>query len=150
VFWLPTEPPFQTIRDRSERQALLLQRTARARWVLSGSVSGWGDVAIERFDLVVFLTAPTEVRLDRLRARERAQFGHAAIAPGGAMHANYEAFIAWAAKYDTGGTDMRSRALHEAWLATLPCAVLRLDGLLPTAEQVERVVAQLVSASSRQ
>jgi adenylate kinase family enzyme len=141
LFWLPTDPPYQQSRERPERQAMLLQRTEADRWVLSGSIVSWGDVAIARFDLVVFLTAPTEVRLERLRARELARFGAAALAPGGVMHKNHAEFIAWAAQYDTAGPEMRSRHVHEAWLGTLACPVLRLDGLTPTDQQVDRVLA---------
>jgi hypothetical protein len=31
------------------------------------------------------------------------------------------------------------RALHEAWLAMLPTAVVRLDGNVPVAEQLARI-----------
>jgi adenylate kinase family enzyme len=143
VFWLPTDPPYQTPRQRSVRQTLLLQLTAGDRWVLSGSIASWGDPGVARFALVVFLTAPTAVRLARLRTRELARFGWAALAPEGAMHRNHAEFIAWAAKYDTAGPEMRSRHAHEAWLAQLPCPVLRLDGVTPTAAQVDAVLAAL-------
>jgi len=36
---------------------------------------------------------------------------------------------------------MRSRALHEAWIGTLPGAVLRLEGVRPIAEQVAAIEA---------
>ena len=55
----------------------------RADWVLSGSLEGWGDVFIPVFDLVVLLTTPREIRLQRLRAREATHFGPDAVAPGG-------------------------------------------------------------------
>jgi len=78
------------------------------------------------------------LRLARLRAREQERYG-AAIAPGGPLHAKYEAFIAWAARYDEAEPVERSRALHEHWLAGLPCPVVRLDG----AASIEANVATL-------
>jgi uridine kinase len=42
---------------------------------LSGSLNGWGDVLIPNFDVVIFLTTPREIRLQRLRVREAARFG---------------------------------------------------------------------------
>jgi adenylate kinase family enzyme len=144
VFWLPTDPPYQTPRERPARQAMLLHLTEGDRWVLSGSIVSWGDVAIARFDLAVCLTAPTELRLQRLRAPELARFGAAALAPGGAMHENHAEFVAWAAKYDTAGPEMRSRHVYEEWLTKLSCPVLRLDGTAPTAEQIDRVLAAFV------
>ena len=48
-------------------------------------------------------------------------------------------FLEWAGRYDSGGPEMRSRALHEAWLAALPCSVVRLEGDRSVSEQVERI-----------
>jgi hypothetical protein len=112
-------------------------------WVLSGSLCGWGDPLIPRFDLVVFLRVPTGVRLARLRDREQQSFGRAALAPGGRMHENHAAFLEWAASYDEGGLDMRSLARHTAWLAALRCPIVRLEGEISVEKQVEAVVAAL-------
>ena len=55
-FWLPTDPPYTQQRERTERQQLLMDDlTAHDAWVVSGSLCGWGDVAIPLFELVVFL-----------------------------------------------------------------------------------------------
>jgi len=127
-FWLPTDPPFQKIRERSERQALLGAALARhAAWVLSGSLCGWGDLFIPRFELVVFVWLAPAIRLARLRERERQRYGAAALAPGGSRHAKYEEFMAWAARYDESvDVAERSRGMHEQWLAALPCPVIRI------------------------
>jgi hypothetical protein len=107
--------------------------------VLSGSLCGWGDVFVPQFDLVVFLWVPRDVRIARLRARERARYG-AAVEPGGAMHARSEAFIAWAAGYDEGlDVPERCRRLHEEWLAALPCPVLRLEDTASVEERLARI-----------
>ena len=64
-YWEPTDPPFQRARERSRRQALLAAALdAQPRWVLSGSLRGWGDVFIPRFELVVFLLVPKRLRLE--------------------------------------------------------------------------------------
>jgi hypothetical protein len=105
-------------------------------------LTGWGDPLVARFDLVVFLTAPTEQRLARLVQRERKRFG-AAVAPGGAMHDSHVEFLIWAGSYDDGGATQRSRLTHEAWLARLPCPVLRLDGRLPLNDLVDAVESDI-------
>ena len=139
-FWMQTTPPYQDKRPREERRARLAEALrASSAWVLSGSLCGWGDPFIPEFELVVFVTVPTAVRLARLRLRERARYGEDAIAPGGDRHQASEEFLEWAARYDSGGVDIRSRALHEAWLATLPCPVIRLDGEAPVADQLARI-----------
>lgn len=126
-YWLPSDPPYQTARPRIERLNLLRAALDTSpRWALSGSLCGWGDEVISRFNVVIFVTAPTEARLERLRAREAARFG-AAILPGGRQHAQHITFLAWAATYDRAGPDSRSRALHESWLAALPCPVRHFE-----------------------
>jgi len=49
------------------------------------------------------------------------------------MHRQHQAFLDWAAAYDSGGMELRSRARHEAWLSGLPCPVVRLDSSQPLA-----------------
>jgi len=127
-FWLSTNPPFTQQRARPERQQLLMKDvTAHDAWVVSGSLCGWGDVAISLFELVVFLSIPHDIRMTRLRQREHERFGER-ILPGGDLYEQSQAFLVWAASYDEGGLDMRSRRLHEEWLGTLPCPILCFEG----------------------
>ena len=141
-YWRRTDPPFREKRPPEERLASLRTTFQEAkRWVLSGSLCGWGDPLIPEFEVVVFLLVPTPVRLARLRAREIERYGRQAIAPGGALHEAHVEFLEWAGRYDTGDPEMRSRAMHEAWLAALPCSVVRLEGDLSIVEQRERIWA---------
>src|SRR6266487_6632344 len=58
-FWLPTDPPYTQQRVRTERAQLLMDEvTAHDAWVVSGSLCGWGDVAIPLFELVAFCGFP--------------------------------------------------------------------------------------------
>ena len=142
--WLPTVPPYRTLREAAERLRLMREVSLpRADWVLSGDISGWGDEIIPQFDLVVFLTTPRDLRMQRLRAREAVHFGADAVAPGGWRHEETEAFIDWASHYEDGTRAGRSLAKQEAWLARLPCPVLRLDGSRPLSELVAYVCTAL-------
>ena len=146
-FWQPTSPPSQHNREKADRLRLMQEMfLGRAEWVLSGSLDGWGDPLIAHFDVVVFLHTAQTVRLRRLRAREAKRFGADAVAPGGWRHHEMEDFIEWAARYDEGGLDVRSFQKHQAWLAALPCRVLRLDGERPAPELVKDVVAAITPA----
>ncbi len=128
-YWEQTDPPFQKKREVAQRQQLLgAALDAHPHWVLSGSLRGWGDIFIPRFQLVIYLYVPTDVRLSRLRERERQRFGVDATKPGGEMHETSEAFLEWAAAYDDGNMEGRSRRLHEQWLENLPCRYVRLEG----------------------
>ena len=111
----------------------------QAPWILSGAVCGWGDGLRDRFDLVIFLYIPEQLRLERLRAREYQRYGEESL-PGGSKYEDVETFIEWAALYDTAGPEVRSRTLHEEWLAELTCNVLRLEGDLTVDERVAAVL----------
>ena len=142
-FWLPTEPPFTEKREIPLRQNLLMDDlTAHKSWVLSGSLCGWGDVAIPLFELVVYLWVPCEIRLERLRQRERERYGER-IMPGGDMYEKSQAFLDWAASYDDGGLDMRSRRLHEQWLSTLPCPIVCIEGEYIIKEQINELMVEI-------
>ena len=139
-FWRPTNPPYREMREVADRLRLMRDVFLdRSDWVLSGSLDGWGDPVITLFDLVVFLYVPTAIRLQRLRARETQRFGADAMAPGGSMHQQAEEFIEWASHYDDGTREGRNLARHQAWLTTLPCRVLRLDGIRQLQELVKEI-----------
>jgi adenylate kinase family enzyme len=145
--WLPTVPPYRTLRPVADRLRLMGEMFLdRADWVLSGSLDRWGGPVVPLFDLVVFLRVPTEIRIARLHAREARHFGTDAVGRGGWRHAETEEFIDWASHYDDGSRDGPHLMRHEAWLATLACPVLRLDGSRPTSDLVREVVAKVNEA----
>ena len=149
-YWLPTEPPFSDKRPIADRVARLRRAIAGAPrgWVLSGSIGAWGDELIPLFDLVVFVDTPTELRLQRLARREGERYGDA-IGPGGPRRQHYLDFLDWASRYEHGDRGGRSRPLHEAWLAALPCPVLRLDGARPAEDLAMEVAATLARRDDR-
>lgn len=139
-YWLPTDPPYHTRYEATERLQLLSESLdGSERWVLGGSLMGWGDPLTSRFDLVVFLYLPSEERMTRLRRRERERFG-SALDPGGAMHEHHRWFMDWAGDYDNGKQRGRSLAGHNAWLAALPCPVLRIEGSVALQDAVGEVL----------
>ena len=135
-YWMPTTPPYRRRRDVADRLRLMHEMFVdRPDWVLSGSLDHWGGPVIAWFDLVAFVYVPTDIRLRRLRDRE---------ARRGWDHGETEEFIEWASHYNDGTREGRSLPRHEAWLTTLRCPVLRLDGTLPIGVLVERVVAATI------
>ena len=144
-YWVATDPPFQVKYEIPERLRRIAAEQGRTgRWVLSGSCETWGSAALVGAQLVLFLKAPTEIRVQRLRTRERERFG-AALDAGGALHDTHREFIAWTALYEAGTEPGRSRPRQENWLARLETPVLRLDATRPVAELVEEVVGNSIS-----
>jgi hypothetical protein len=72
-----------------------------------------------------------------LKKRAFEHFG-SRILPGGDMHEAHMEFLAWAARYDTAGTEQRSRALHGEWLQEVTCPVVCVDGTLPVEEMLRQ------------
>ncbi len=140
-YWLPTQLPYRVKREPAERIRLLSHAldAATSGWVLSGSICGWGDAVIPRLQLAVFLVIEVDIRLQRLRDRELQRYG-AGLLTDGDLAAHYESFMAWAAQYDEGGFEVRSRALHERWIGSLTCPLLRLDSSAPVDELAATVL----------
>lgn len=142
-FWELTNPPYTTKRKVSDRIALMKKDIAKYDGVvISGSLVDWGDELIPLFTLVIRLETDTAIRIDRLKRREYEHFGNR-IEPGGDMYENHQKFIDWAASYDSGGLDMRSKAKHDEWQKKLQCHQILLDGSLPVEKNFEIVKGNL-------
>ena len=138
-FWQPTDPPFIKSRPRKERIKLLTADIEKySRCVISGSLGGWGDIFISRFDLVVFIDVSTDIRIERLTKREYERFGER-VREGGDMYENHISFIEWAKNYDTMEPPERCRKLHEEWFEKLSCPLLRVDGTKSIDELLEQI-----------
>jgi len=138
--WVATDPPYQRKHEAPERRRRIAAEQARTgRWVVSGTLDSWAEGVAREAELIVFLEAPTEVRMARLRRREQARFGDALL-PGGALHETHRAFIDWAAQYEHGTQPGRSRPRHERWLAGLATPVIRLEATRPPDELVAEIL----------
>ena len=142
-YWHETDPPFTTKRDINERIELIKQDSREAaNWTLSGSLCSWGDPLLECFTLAIFLHLDQEVRMERLLERERHRHG-ARILPDGDMYEQHRAFIEWARSYDRARAPIRSLELHERWMETLPCPVIRLDSSASPEEMIADILSRL-------
>lgn len=149
-FWIPTDPPYTTLRPVSERLDLVQAEMSRSPqgWVLTGSALKWGTPLEPLYDLIVFLTIDPALRMERILNRERERYG-TRILPGGDMAEASRKFLDWAASYDTAGSEQRSRVAHEAWLLTQAAPVLRLDSARSVEVLVEEVLDNPVVKGSR-
>jgi len=137
-FWVETDVPFTEVLPVEERITRLQAALAGCdRFVLSGSMLGWSEPFVSLLDLAIFVYTPTDIRIERLKKREREDFGER-ILEGGDMHTVFHDFIEWSATYDAGDRNGRSLARHEEWIKTLPCPVLRVDGARAIEENIER------------
>lgn len=115
-------------REVSERRSMLEKDLSLyENYILSGAVCGWGDNFKSYFDLVIFLWIPQDIRLERLKKREFQRYGNEILA-GGSEYEQSKTFLEWASLYDSAGLEVRSKSLHEQWMADLPCPILKIEG----------------------
>ena len=125
-FWYKTDPPFTEARPIEERlQLMTADLESNKKWILSGSLDGWGDPLLPLFELVVFVYVPQDIRIERLKKREFERYGEETLA-GGSRHEASKEFIEWAAGYDSGLLAGRNLPRHEKWLAGLEVEVIRI------------------------
>lgn len=133
-----TEVPFTELRSREERIRMMTHDISQSEhFVMSGSMSSIHELFDPLFDLGVHNTAPAQLRVERAHNRELRRFGDR-ILPGGDMYEDHLRFLDCVSRYDTDASP--NLAEHEAWARSLPCPVLRTDGVRPIPENVERIV----------
>ncbi|QZN94958.1 hypothetical protein [Symbiopectobacterium purcellii] len=64
------------------------------------------------------------------------------ILPGGKQHERYQAFIKWAAGYETTMDVSRNALRHQQWLEKLPCPVIHIINESTVDEAVSDIVSQ--------
>ena len=125
-YWYPTEVPFTEARPINERLQLLnADLKNHGKWILSGSLDGWGDPLIPLFELVIFVYVPQDIRIERLKEREFKRYGKE-VFPGGNKYEATKEFIEWAAGYDSGLLSGRNLPSHEKWIANLECDFMKI------------------------
>ncbi len=148
-FWLPTNPQYTTKRRKEERIVLMKKDISEAdNVVISGSLNDWGDELIPLFTLAIRLVTDTEIRIERLKNRQKQKFGDR-IMPGGDMYENHMEFLEWARKYDTGSVNMRSKAQHDEWQKLLLCKQIVLNGADDLEENLGKVLSEINSVIGR-
>jgi adenylate kinase family enzyme len=139
-YWEKTDPPFIKATPIPDRQnALLTDLRKQDSWVCTGSMDSWSEPFESLFTNIIFLYVPAEVRIRRLRDREKKLWG-SRILEGGDMFHEHEKFISWAAQYDEGLRGGRSLPRHKIWLSRQCSPVLTIEGDLNTEESLNRAL----------
>ncbi|MFD2046452.1 hypothetical protein ACFSTA_19090 [Ornithinibacillus salinisoli] len=139
-FWTTKFTKQRDVPDR--RRMLVKDLSLYENYILSGAVCGWGDNFKSYFDLVIFLWIPQDIRLERLQQREFQRYGNEILA-GGSKYEQSKSFLKWASLYDSAGFEVRSKSLHEHWMADLSCPILKIEGDYSVNERVDIVLDYL-------
>jgi adenylate kinase family enzyme len=142
-FWHQSEIPFTIRRDPQERNSMMeddMRKNENA--IVSGSVINWGTEWIDKFDLVVFLYIPREIRMERLMQREIKRYGDKlTIDP--VIIESHKKFLDWAYGYDDNTTTGRNLKAHKDWLAKLTCPLLEIEGDTKVEERIKLVLDKI-------
>jgi len=140
-----TEIPYTVFRSRAEKAENIMQAISEhPHFVMSGSMWSIRKTFEPLFDMAVFMTAPAEIRAERLRVRSIARWGDRVL-PGGDMYESsdvYKDYLACAKSYDQDICPDMCIIQHEQWSKEIPCPVLRVDGTKPILENAEWIVSQ--------
>ena len=124
-------------RNKEEAVRLLEEKISVNRKFVFAAVKGdYGDKLIASLDHVILMDVPKEIRSRRVRDRSFRKFGER-ILPGGDLYDKEEAWFSL--------TDSRPEDYTVKWLAAVNCPVIRVDGTLPVAENVETLLSVLGS-----
>ena len=77
--------------------------------------------------------------MERLKKREVERYGPGIENPSDPRHKGHKEFLEWAANYDTGGSDTRSKKRHEKWIAGLPGRIIRIEQKQAVQEHLETI-----------
>lgn len=143
-YWKKTNPPFQEANPIELRTKLLKEAlSSHSSWIVSGSLISWGEALRDEFSCAIYLYVPTNERIQRIRNREKERFG-TRIEKNGDMYEDHSKFIEWAKQYDEGILSGRSKTKHEAWMKTLKCPLIKIEGVFSETELINRVIQKIL------
>lgn len=133
-YFVKSEIPYSVARSREECLALMLADIEKYNaFILSAVTGNFGKEINAMYECAVFMSAPLEIRLERISQRSRKQHGER-VCEGGDMFDQQNGFYDFVAS--------RSLSATENWAETLLCPVIRVDGTKPVYENAEWIVSQ--------
>lgn len=130
-YFTSTDNPYASSGTREEVERLLLADIEQNPCFVFSAVNGNMTEEINKqYDLVIYLEAPRDVRMGRIRQRALNQFGDRVL-PGGDMREQEEQFFSFAEK--------RTPEKIENWVESLSCQVIRLDGTKAVVENIDTI-----------
>ena len=117
-----SEIPYTVERSREECLALLLTDIERfTTFVLSAVTGDFGDIIPQYYKLGVLISAPLDLRLERIKQRELERHG-TRVHECGDMYKQQLKFIDFVTHRDLSRID--------EWAETLSCPIIRVDGTI--------------------
>ena len=136
--WFPKADPsyaYAGSRTKEEAIRLLEEKIAgNCRFVFAAVRGDYGERLAAALDHIVLIEAPKQVRRRRVRDRSFRKFGDRMLAGGDLFDRENRWFAL---------TDSRPEDYVTAWLQTVSCPVIRIDGTLPPEENAASAASVL-------
>jgi adenylate kinase family enzyme len=143
IFWIKTDPPFTTKREKIARINILKELfKIHSSLVVSGSAMGWGDFIKNELDIIIYKYVEQKIRIKRLIEREKSRYGKR-VEPGNDMYEIHREFVEWNKKYENGGMEIRSRRSELAWLQGVSCKIIKLEDDISPENELEIVSREI-------
>ena len=142
-YWKKTDPPFQEKIPLEERNRNLKNDFKEIEnTIVSGSMVSWGKEWESAFDLVIFIWLNNSLRMSRLRIRESERYGEKLLTDK-EIQQRSKKFLEWANKYESPDFKGRSLKVHNDWIESLDCKVMRLSGSADLKENVNKILFEI-------
>lgn len=133
-YFVKSEVPYTVERSREDCLHLMLTDIEEYRsFVISAVTGDFGEEISSMYDLAIFMSAPLDTRIERIKQRAMKQHGER-VCEGGDMYEQQLKFIDFVA--------MRCLSKIEQWAETLVCPVIRVDGTKPIFQNIARIIEQ--------
>ena len=132
--FIKSEIPYTVERSREDCLNLMLTDIEKySSFVISAVTGDFGEEISSMYDFAVFMSAPLEIRIERIKQRAFKQHGER-IYEGGDMYEQHLKFVDFVTS--------RSLLRIEQWAETLVCPLIHVDGTKSIFENTEWIVEQ--------
>ena len=133
-----TPEPFTQMYSKAEKISRLSGDIEPCEhFVMAGSMSSFHQAFDDQFELMVFLYAGPEIRLQRVHSRAIERFGER-ILEGGDLYESHRKFLESNRRYETDGSPNLNE--QKKWIKNLPCAKIELNGTNSLESNAEIIV----------
>jgi cytidylate kinase len=140
-FFEPSDIPYSNPRTRDEVSRLMLADIEKHRNFVLTSVTGdYGDEITRWYRLAVYLSAPHDLRMERVKRRSYDKLGDR-IREGGDMYGEEQRFFDFVAT--------RPLSKIDDYAETLSCPVIRVDGTIDWHSNAKNIAEQYRSLTNK-
>ncbi len=138
--WKQTVPAFQEMRPLEESNALLLEQIEKNKnLIIAGSLHA-NPVTFAYIDLIIYLYAPTRVRMRRIKRRDKLM-GYNSMKQDESVRRNFKDFLWCAKNYDNLAFDGRSKLSQEYVISSCNAPVIRIN----TNKKFDKIMKELLT-----